>query len=63
MTRFLQSIFPRGGVILSLAAFPVCGQKKLLSGAMVTSDAKNVTINLSLAASDFREMVQRNLAK
>lgn len=38
-------------------------EKKLLSGATVTSDAKNVTINLSLPARDFREMVQRSIAK
>lgn len=38
-------------------------EKKLLNGAMVTSDAKNVTINLSLPSRDFREMVQRATAK
>ncbi len=37
-------------------------EKKLLSGAEVTAREKTVNINVSLAASDFQEMVRRGLS-
>jgi hypothetical protein len=38
-------------------------EKKLLNGTKVTSEGKTVTINVSLTAGDFQEMVRRRLSE